>query len=157
MCTAGDGTSDALVQAACDDIFLTLVGPPSNAGVIEFSTVFEEYKLTPGESHSIELGVNYLGDNIADGPFDVSFGDVTFDVSTAKRPEISFSVYDSYENTTTEYKALEGMIWYSWLESSYNDACGRNEPYVNCNGCDLDALLSDEIIDGKIYTCEYGF
>ena len=26
VCTAGDGTSDALVQAACDDIFLTLVG-----------------------------------------------------------------------------------------------------------------------------------
>lgn len=154
-CIAESGTTESLMQKACDDIYISVTGF-SNSNVVLDSIVLNDYVIKPGKSKWIELWVNYPESaNIADGPFNINFGDVTFNVSTVDNEEINFSLYDVYKEKTYNFKAAKGMTWGNWMESSYNEYCGFNDKYVGCEcGSVTDVLTSDFIEEGKEYVCE---
>lgn len=155
-CMAENGTTESLMQQVCDDIYISVTGF-GNSNVVEETIVLNDYVINPGESIFVEFRVNYPYDaSIADGPFNINFGDVTFNVSTVDNEEISFSIYDVYEEKTYNFKAAKGMTWGNWIESSYNEYCGFNDNYVGCgSGGDLrDTFISDFIEEGKEYVCE---
>lgn len=155
-CVAEDGTTESLMQQACDDIYLTVAGTNLSSVIISESTVFHNFKLEPGESKWLEFGIQYPeSGNRADGPFNISFDDVTFNVSTVDNSEINFIVYVSYDETTYNLTAAKGMKWADWLESDYNDGmCGFEGDQVSCMCSLKDTFASDLIEEGKEYVCE---
>ena len=158
-CAAENGTTESFMQKACEDIYISVTGF-SNSNVVSETIVLNDYVIKPGNSKWIELWVNYPESaNIADGPFYIDFGDVTFNVSTVDNEEISFSIYDEYEDKTYSFKAAAGMTWGYWIESSYNDFCGFNDNYVGCGfgGNLADETISNRVENGKEYVCEYDF
>lgn len=82
VCTAGTGTTDSLVQAACDDIVVKVkVG--SEAETDKTVTGISNHKLEKNSSEVITITLEYLsnGDR-ADGDFSVDFGDITLSYSS---------------------------------------------------------------------------
>ncbi len=90
-CTAKSGTSKELVDAACKLIFLTITFGNDNTktnplyGVSATKSV-NDHPLAKGASEKIRvwIGYGYNANNVpvADGDFDVSFGDLTLTYST---------------------------------------------------------------------------
>ena len=83
VCTAGDGTTESLMNAACDDIYLGMeIGKSNGDGF--FNTTEGSYKIEPGD-HVIIFIVIYYDKNggRADGPFTIDFDDITLNFSTA--------------------------------------------------------------------------
>ena len=115
VCTAGTDATDSLVQAACNDISISVnvhditatSTSSSISGKILYKKTFAPVTIT------IEYAAN---GNRADGPFSVSFGDISIDYSTI----------DNNVNTITftidgiTYYAEEGMTWQDWVNSNYN-------------------------------------
>ena len=76
-CTAGDGSTDALVQAACDDITLSVkVGSESETTGSLSSISGHSLAKNASEQIIVEIEYNAGGDR-ADGDFTVEFGDIT--------------------------------------------------------------------------------
>ena len=76
-CTAGDGSTDALVQAACDDITLSVkVGSESETTGSLSSISGHSLAKNASEEIIVEIEYNAGGDR-ADGDFTVEFGDIT--------------------------------------------------------------------------------
>ena len=154
-CVAESGTTESLMQKVCDDIYISVTGF-GNSNVVSETIILNDYIIKPGMSKWIELWVNYPASaNIADGPFNINFGDVTFNVGTVDNEEINFSLYNVYDEKLYNFKAAKGMTWSNWIESGYNDYCGFNDKYVGCEcGSLTDVLTSDFIEEGKEYVCE---
>lgn len=84
-CTAGTGASDALVQEACNSISIKVIEVGYNAGKDVTSTVnsITGVSLLKNNGRVVRVEISYASDGArADGPFDVSFGDITFKYST---------------------------------------------------------------------------
>lgn len=114
VCTAGEGASEGLVTAACDDIVLTV-----NVHGMSFNTsntLIYGKTLSKNTFEPIIITIQYLstGDR-ADGPFDISFGDISLDYSTV---DGSNSITFTIDGIT--YLAELGMTWEEWIDSSYN-------------------------------------
>ena len=76
-CTAGGGTTDALVQVACDDITLSVkVGRESETTGSLSSISGHSLAKNASEEIIVEIEYNAGGDR-ADGDFTVEFGDIT--------------------------------------------------------------------------------
>ena len=158
-CVADEGTTDSLVQKACDDIILTIGGTGFSVPV-DYSGVFKNVLLKPGESRWIEIGIHYLDQgDFADGPFSIIFDDITINTGSVDNPEISFSFYDKYEEKTYNFKAAKGMKWQDWLDSDYNSDSdymfSRYDEWIVTYSCGLkDTHAFDVIEDGREYVCE---
>ena len=76
-CTAGEGTTDSLVQAACDDITLSVkVG--SESEVTGTNGSITGHTLAKNTSETIIVEIEYAaGGDRADGDFTVKFGDIS--------------------------------------------------------------------------------
>ena len=104
----------------------------------------------------INLIIRYKeGSQLADGPFNVSFGTISFNYSTVDNPFslISFSIGG------TSYQAKEGMNWQEWVDSeyntiqlSYNDySVHIDDIYFLTSFSSGDVKPNDAIIDGEDY------
>lgn len=82
VCTVGEGTTDALVQKACEGISLKVkVGTEAetSSGIASISN----HSLGKAKSEEITVTLEYASDATrADGDFTVSFGDVTLNYSS---------------------------------------------------------------------------
>ena len=160
-CVAESGTTESLMQKACDDIYIMLAGIGGEYFVSE-TTVYKNLKIEPGKSMWVEFGVHYPEDsNVADGSFNVTFDDITINVSTVDNPEINFTAYDQYEEQIYNFKAAEGMMWSHWISNNYDDAWAFDvmDDKIACfmGGYLKGVSPSDIIEDGKEYICEYDF
>ncbi|MBO5121283.1 MAG: hypothetical protein J6C28_06340 [Bacilli bacterium] len=115
VCTAGTDATDSLVQAACNDISISVnvhdITATSTSSSISGKVLYQK-TFAP-----ITITIEYAANgNRADGPFSVSFGDVSLDYSSAASSVslITFTI----DGVT--YQAEEGMTWLEWVESSYN-------------------------------------
>ena len=81
-CTAGSGTTDALVQAACDDITVSVkVG--SDAEVTATNSNITSHSLAKDANETVVVKIAYAaGGDRADGDFTVAFGDIALLYST---------------------------------------------------------------------------
>ena len=81
-CTAGTGTTQSLATSACDSISLQVkVG---NTTTTSTTSNITGNTLSPGESKQVTVTINYASNGTsADGPFTVSFPDVSLYYSTA--------------------------------------------------------------------------
>ncbi len=81
-CTAGSGTTDALVQAACESITLSVkVG--SESAVTGTTADISGHSLAKNSSETIVVKIEYTaGGALADGDFTVEFGDVSLTYSS---------------------------------------------------------------------------
>ncbi len=82
ICTAKTGTTDSLVQAACDDIRLSVkVG--SEAAVTGTKSGITGHSLAKAAADTVAVTIEYVtGGDIADGDFTVAFGDVSLEYRT---------------------------------------------------------------------------
>ena len=81
-CTAGVGTTDTLVQAACESITLSVkVG--SESAVTGTTADISGHSLAKNSSETIVVKIEYTaGGALADGDFTVEFGDVSLTYSS---------------------------------------------------------------------------
>jgi len=81
--TTGDNAANnTLVQAACDDIRITV----SVGGTLYTESVasISNHSVAVGGAEEIIVTIEYLnGGDVADGPFDIAFGDITIAYSSA--------------------------------------------------------------------------
>lgn len=83
ICTAGEGTTDALVQKACEQISVKVkVGNELETATGKASITGHTLSKSTGELVTVTLEYG-TGDNRADGDFTVSFGDITLNYSSA--------------------------------------------------------------------------
>ena len=76
-CTAGGGTTDSLVQAACDDITLSVKVGSESETTGSVPTI-SGHTLAKNKSEQIIVEIEYnAGGDRADGDFTVEFGDIT--------------------------------------------------------------------------------
>lgn len=82
VCTATGSTKDALVQAACDDIILSVkVGNESK--VTGTNSNISNHSLNVGMSEKIIVEIEYVIDgDEADGEFTVQFGDISLNYNS---------------------------------------------------------------------------
>lgn len=82
-CTAGEGTTQTLVDEACEEMFL---GGELFDSSFQSINITGSYKIAVGDYLYIRLDVRYIGSDStarADGPFSVKFDDIKVDFSTA--------------------------------------------------------------------------
>ncbi|MBQ2910509.1 MAG: hypothetical protein IJE53_06845 [Bacilli bacterium] len=115
VCTAGTDATDSLVQAACNDISISVnvhdITATSTSSSISGKVLYKK-TFAP-----ITITIEYAANgNRADGPFSVSFGDISIDYSTIDNNvnTITFTINDEI------YYAEQGMTHLDWFESSYN-------------------------------------
>jgi len=83
ICTGAAGTTDQLVQDACQGIQLS-VKAGNDSAVTATKTNITNHTLVKGGSEPIVIKIEYLaGSAWADGDFDVSLGDVVLEYRTA--------------------------------------------------------------------------
>ena len=146
VCVAGTGATASLVDAACNDIVLTVSVHDINASTS--MTSISSKMLTKKTFTPITVTIEYLSNGArADGPFTVSFGDISLEYSTVDNAIelISFTLGQS-----KKYTALKGMTWAEYLESDYNNNVKENAQLCS----DTDEPLPDTTIleDGGTYT-----
>lgn len=85
VCTPGTGTTKSLVDAACENISLTVnvTNGDSTVSTAE-STTTVDHSLAAGATDTIEVVIAYTGTARADGDFTVAFGDVTLEYESVK-------------------------------------------------------------------------
>ena len=146
--------TDTLVQSACNGIemLLEVDGKTYDVNEGDLSGIL----LEKGGVVPINLIIRYKeGSQLADGPFNVSFGTISFNYSTVDNPFslISFSIGG------TSYQAKEGMNWQEWVDSEYNTIQLSYNDYsvhidyryflASVSGRDVEP--NDAIIDGEDY------
>lgn len=152
VCTAGTDATDSLVQAACDNIILTV--NINDIAASSTNTTISGKVLTKKTFTPITVTIEYAsnGDR-ADGPFSVEFGEISLYYSSTDSSVslITFTV------DGTSYQAEEGMTWAEWIESSYNydnRVANAYDEYVCIERGDYMVIL-DENITNKIEAKEY--
>ena len=166
-CSAKNGATLELVNAACEGISRKLTiengDDPEEIGYELFtfasSSSVSDLVIAPGERLILEYYISYDGDNRADGPFDVTFGDLSLEFSTVDSSNnlISFSI----DGTT--YQAEDGMTLGEWYYSNYNSWDGtlreggffytENEKFILHYG--LRVVYSSHVItDGDAFYVE---
>lgn len=153
-CIASSGTTDSLVQSACNGINIVTT---INGQNYSFGETISSHKIEKGTSQPIVVVIAYAPDAArADENFDIEFGDISLEYSTVDSPKkiISFVV----DGIT--YQAEEGMSWQEFISSPYNkDGLFTADVKVKYQ----DMLLYDEteyfkvqisnnIVSGKSYT-----
>ena len=142
VCTAGTDATDSLVQAACNDISISVnvhditatSTSSSISGKILYKKTFAPITIT------IEYAAN---GNRADGPFSVSFGDISIDYSTVDVKLISFTV------DSLLCQAPSGMTWAEYIESEYFN---ENIMYTSlCNQDDVPLSNTTVLEQGEYY------
>ena len=84
-CIAKTGTTQALVDAACDSIVLHIrFGTDSSSDLynVRGNKTVSNHPLEKGASEQIKVWIGYYGSALADGEFDITFGDITLTYST---------------------------------------------------------------------------
>lgn len=116
-CVAGSGTSADFVNAACDDINISV-----SVGGNLYSTDSSIYNhvLAKGKYELVEVVISYdSGGDVADGNFDISLGDISLVYSSVDTETISF-VYNIGSTESVTFYALEGMSWKEFVDSEFN-------------------------------------
>jgi len=82
VCTAQEGTSQDLVDAACEGISISIkVG--ADEAVTTNQSAIQNHTLQAGNSEPVVVTINYASNaKMADGAFDVEFGDISLTYST---------------------------------------------------------------------------
>lgn len=82
VCTAGQGTTDALVQKACEGIVVKVkVG--NEAETTSGLASITNHQLIKSASEPVTVTIEYLANSaVADGDFTVSFGDISLNYSS---------------------------------------------------------------------------
>ena len=84
-CTAGTGTTQALMEAACKNISLSLAAMTLAGQQVDLAT--DDVKLAPGEYMVIGPEIHYFDSAVnttrADGPFEIDFPDIKITYSSA--------------------------------------------------------------------------
>lgn len=156
-CTPASGTTDSLVQAACEGIEIHIIVGSENytPGISNISG----HQLKKGESEPILMTIEYKSNSAyADGEFDIEFGDISLEYSTVDSPNkiISFVV----DGIT--YQAEEGMSWQEFISSPYNkDGLFTADVKVEYQDMllydeteNIKVQISDIIVSGKSYTTD---
>ena len=85
VCTAGEGTDQGLVDAACANIKLTLtVGEDAALISTDRTMAVSEHALASKTSEPVTVKIEYTGTDRADGDFTVAFGDIGLSYSAVK-------------------------------------------------------------------------
>lgn len=113
VCTPGEGATASLVASACDSINISIT--VGDVSVDETSSNINDL-LMIGDMKEVSLNIFYDENGaLADGPFSIQFGDISFVYSTvASSNVITFTI------NSTSYQAEEGMTWAEWVDSEYN-------------------------------------
>lgn len=122
-CTAGTGANADLVNAACDDINISV-----SVGGNLYSTDSSIYNhsLTKDKYELVEVTVSYSSNgDVADGEFNISLGDISLVYSSVDAATISF-VYNIGSTGSVTFYALEGMSWKEFVDSEFN----TNEDFI---------------------------
>ena len=112
-CMAREGTTDRLVQAACDGIDVSVT---INDEYYYFGRQISGHLLEKGSVEPIEIIVSYdVNATRADGVFDIEFGEISLEYKTidSQIKVINFTV-----NGIT-IKAEEGITFEDWIYSDY--------------------------------------
>jgi hypothetical protein len=113
-CIAASGTTDSLVQSACEGINIVTT---INGQNYSFGESISGHKIEKGTSQPIVVVVAYAPDAArADGNFDIEFGDISLEYSTvdSNTKLITFKVFNE------TFTAESGMTWDDFINSSYN-------------------------------------
>jgi len=102
-CTAEEGTSEELVQNACNGISISIkVG--NDDAVSASKNSISNHTLVAGNSEPVVVTITYDSNAaLADGPFNVSFGDITLTYSTVSDFIISGQGVETAEAHIGEY------------------------------------------------------
>ena len=153
VCKALGDASDALVQAACDDIKIDImIDSIEIYGADSGKVNIGGHKLTSDYVDIVNIYFEYRAEHLADGEFSVEFDDIYFEYSSVDGEEITFTLFG---NT---YTAIENMTWGDWIYSDYN----TDNFYINANseimsltyGC-IDATYIEIIENNGVYTQGY--
>lgn len=105
--------TDSLVQAACDDIHLYIM--VGDCEYVVGDTNIVGHLLEKGTVQEVGIVIDYTGtSSLVDGPFDVTFGDLSLEFSTVDNELITFTI-DDYV-----YQAVKGMTWEEWVNTEFN-------------------------------------
>lgn len=141
--------TDSLVQAACTGIDLSIKINDVNYAVNEGNLA--GVKLAKGDVATAILTISYAeGSSLADGPFNVTFGDLSLEFSTVDNKLISFVYSDDLG--LHSLNAIEGMTWREWVNSSFNTMgfkLDNNGALVN-NNCERVSFVAGTTIDDPI-------
>ena len=145
-CVAGTGTTNSLVQNACDGIRIAFMidGYDGNlSGDVNIP-------IAKGESLNVQIVIRYRAEAAyADGPFNVSFDPISLDFSTVAGSNLMSFTIDG-----TTYYAERGMTWQEWYDSSYNTSTIYIEKnYICSNDLSNQNLgeLETLIVEGASY------
>ena len=87
-CTAGEGATEELVQAACNGVFGQITAVYSSDGTDVSNKLVSssqgEHLIDVGDYVVVVYGIGYEGETRADGPFSVKFDDFKITFSTAQ-------------------------------------------------------------------------
>lgn len=105
-----------------------------------------ENVLTQGSYALVTVTLKYESNGArADGPFSVSFGDLSFDYSTAELKKIlSFTINNDI------YQFEEGMTWEEWLNSKYNEKNAYYESGMCFDNGGIDVPITN-FVEAKDY------
>lgn len=115
-------TTESLLTAACEDITLRV-----DVGTISTTTTkhgLAGQSIAKGAYQTVKITIYYasLNENRADGDFNVSFGDITLNYTSAPYTvnTSAFTIFTASGDYAAEYTAEEGMTWGEWIKSAYN-------------------------------------
>lgn len=145
-CTADYGTTDSLVQAACEDISIGVnVGSTYTDRNMEISG----HRLGVDQYEAVIITIDYAANGaLADGNFSVYFDDITFTYSSADAEVelISFTIDDK------TYSAEKNMTIQEWLDSEYNVDGYTSSNLFYLSGSSTSLSFSTTISSGGSYS-----
>ena len=143
-CSGNGWSTESLVQQACEGISVSV---SVDSKEITSTTSLNNIVVSPGEFIPVVVTISYASDAVlTDGAFTVNFGDLVLDYGTVDgaKKEIDFAI-DVYG-----YKALDGMTWGEWINSSYNDSPWHDVDDI-CYQSSGIFVTEDAVIDPNIY------
>ena len=143
-CTAGSSANAEMVNAACDDISVSVTVGGSN--YLANATVYN-HPLAVDAYETVTVTILYSSNgDVADGDFSVTFGDVSLTYSSVdgELNLISFSL-----SAAGSFTAPEGMTWAEWVNSEYNTTLtdGDDAWYVGVDNNYLCLIDSGSVYD----------
>lgn len=145
-CTADYGTTDSLVQAACEDISIGVnVGSTYTDRNMEISG----HRLGVDQYEAVIITIDYAANGaLADGNFSVYFDDITFTYSSADA-EVELITFTIDSKT---YSAEKNMTFSEWINSSYNTDGYTTSNLFYVSGGSTALSLSTTIGSGSSYS-----
>ncbi len=95
VCTAGEGTTDASIQSACESIRITVkIGEEDRACQ---TSIYGAHMLSKDLSEKVVVTIEYeQSGEVADGPFSVEFGDIILNYSLNDTETKNIATCDDY-------------------------------------------------------------